>query len=78
MFCIPAVAPIRARIKTPVSGDPVAICEVEFVLSSHVPAAAVTMDIRTFVTFPETGIWIVCDVAAVTLKTIDLFHAIVA
>jgi len=55
-FCIPAVAPTRARIKTPVSGLPVAICEVEFVLSSHVPAAAVTMDIRTFVTFPETGI----------------------
>src|SRR4029453_34745 len=74
-FCIPAVAPIRTRAFTPVSGDPVAIWDVELVDNSHVPAAAVTIENKTPVIVPDCGIWIVCDVAAVTLRTIDRLYA---
>jgi hypothetical protein len=68
---LPAVAPMRTLAFTPVSGDPVAICEVELVDNSHDPAAAVTTENNTPVIVPDWGIWIVCEVAAVTDRTID-------
>jgi hypothetical protein len=69
---------MRIRASTPVSGEPVAICEVELVDNSHDPAAAVTADMRTPRIVPEIGIWIVCDVAAVTDNTIERFQAMLA
>lgn len=76
-FCIPAVAPILTRALTPVSGDPVAICDVELVDNSHDPAAAVTMENNTEVTVPDWGIWIVWLVAAVTDRTIERLYAMI-
>lgn len=67
----PAVAPIRTRAITPTSGDPVAIWDVELVESSQEPAAAVTTENTAATTVPVCGIWIVCEVAAVTERTIE-------
>jgi hypothetical protein len=69
---------MRIRARTPVSGEPVAIWDVELVDNSQDPAAAVTADIKTPRIVPVIGIWMVCDVAAVTERTIDRFQAMLA
>jgi len=47
---------MRIRARTPVSGDPVAIWDVELVESSQDPAAAVTALIKTPRIVPDIGI----------------------
>jgi len=66
---------MRTLALTPVSGDPVAICDVDEEDNSQDPAAAVTMENNTPVIVPVWGIWIVWLVAAVTDRTIERLYA---